>query len=35
MLTDHDAFEVADISAHARYVLDCRNVLTGANVETL
>lgn len=35
MLTDHDAFDAADISSHARYVLDCRNVLTGANVETL
>jgi UDP-N-acetyl-D-glucosamine dehydrogenase len=35
MLTDHDEFDLADIAAHAGYALDCRNVLTGANVETL
>ena len=35
LLTDHDAFDVADISNHASYVLDCRRVLAGENVETL
>ncbi len=35
MLTDHDEFDLAEIAAHAGYALDCRNVLTGANVETL
>jgi UDP-N-acetyl-D-glucosamine dehydrogenase len=35
LLTDHDAFDADDISKHARYVLDCRRVLTGENVETL
>ncbi len=35
LLTDHDAFCAADISRHARYVLDCRRVLSGPNVETL
>jgi UDP-N-acetyl-D-glucosamine dehydrogenase len=35
MLTDHDVFLTTDISQHARYVLDCRRVLRGANVETL
>jgi UDP-N-acetyl-D-glucosamine dehydrogenase len=35
MLTDHDAFDLASIGQHASYVLDCRNVLTGTNVETL
>jgi UDP-N-acetyl-D-glucosamine dehydrogenase len=35
LLTDHDAFPSADIGGHARYVLDCRRVLTGPNVETL
>ena len=35
MLTDHDAFDLADIGQYATYVLDCRNVLTGSNVETL
>jgi len=35
MLTDHDAFNLADISSHASYVLDCRRVLSGENVETL
>jgi UDP-N-acetyl-D-glucosamine dehydrogenase len=35
LLTDHDAFDRAAITAGARYVLDCRRVLTGANVETL
>jgi len=35
LLTDHDAFTAADVSCHARYVLDCRRVLSGPNVETL
>jgi UDP-N-acetyl-D-glucosamine dehydrogenase len=35
LLTDHDAFDVEDISKRARYVLDCRRVLSGENVETL
>ena len=35
LLTDHDAFCAADISRHARHVLDCRRVLSGPNVETL
>jgi UDP-N-acetyl-D-glucosamine dehydrogenase len=35
LLTDHDAFSAADIGGHARYVLDCRRVLSGPNVETL
>ncbi len=35
LLTDHDAFTAADVGRHARYVLDCRRVLAGANVETL
>ena len=35
LLTDHDAFTAADVGCHARYVLDCRRVLAGANVETL
>ncbi len=35
MLTDHDAFDLAEIGSHAAYVLDCRNVLSGPNVETL
>jgi len=35
MLTDHDAFNLADISSHASYILDCRRVLSGENVETL
>jgi UDP-N-acetyl-D-glucosamine dehydrogenase len=35
MLTEHDAFRESDVSGHARYVLDCRRVLSGPNVETL
>jgi len=35
MLTEHDVFSAADISQHARHVLDCRRVLSGPNVETL
>ena len=35
MLTDHDEFDRSEIAAHSSYALDCRNVLTGASVETL
>ncbi len=35
LLTDHDVFSADDVSRHARYVLDCRRVLSGPNVETL
>jgi UDP-N-acetyl-D-glucosamine dehydrogenase len=35
MLTEHDAFVGADVGRYARYVLDCRRVLSGQNVETL
>jgi UDP-N-acetyl-D-glucosamine dehydrogenase len=35
LLTDHDTFDYAAISQHARYVFDCRRRLTGPNVETL
>jgi UDP-N-acetyl-D-glucosamine dehydrogenase len=35
LLSDHDAFMAADVGRHARYVLDCRHVLSGPNVETL
>jgi UDP-N-acetyl-D-mannosaminuronate dehydrogenase len=29
LLTEHDAFSVNDVTRHARYVLDCRRVLSG------
>jgi UDP-N-acetyl-D-glucosamine dehydrogenase len=35
LLTEHDAFPFAEIVRHAGYVLDCRRVLSGPNVETL
>ena len=35
LLTDHDAFTAVDVGRHARYVLDCRRMLSGPNVETL
>ena len=35
LLTDHDAFNLDEISSHASYILDCRRVLSGENVETL
>ncbi len=35
LLTEHDVFPFAEIVRHARYVLDCRRVLSGPNVETL
>jgi UDP-N-acetyl-D-glucosamine dehydrogenase len=35
VLTDHDAFDFAMVSRKARFVLDCRHRLVGANVEYL
>ncbi|MEU6192401.1 nucleotide sugar dehydrogenase [Streptomyces sp. NPDC047061] len=35
LLMDHPRFDLAMIEEHAPYVLDCRNRLSGANVETL
>lgn len=35
LLADHDAFDLDQVSEHAEYVLDCRRVITGSNVETL
>ena len=35
LLTDHDAFDSHEIVKHSAYVLDCRRVLSGANVESL
>jgi UDP-N-acetyl-D-glucosamine dehydrogenase len=35
LLADHDDFDYAAITEHARYVLDCRRRLTGATVEVL
>jgi UDP-N-acetyl-D-glucosamine dehydrogenase len=35
LLTDHDAFDFEYVSRHAVYVLDCRRVLSGSNIETL
>ncbi|GAB2703399.1 nucleotide sugar dehydrogenase [Kitasatospora kifunensis] len=35
LLADHDDFDYAAITEHARYVLDCRRRLTGAAVEVL
>ena len=35
LLTDHEAFAAGDLCRRARYVLDCRRVLSGPNVETL
>jgi UDP-N-acetyl-D-glucosamine dehydrogenase len=35
LLTEHDAFARCEVGRHARHVLDCRRVLSGANVETL
>jgi UDP-N-acetyl-D-glucosamine dehydrogenase len=33
LVTDHDAFDAGDITAHASYILDCRRALSGDNVE--
>ncbi|WP_329383036.1 nucleotide sugar dehydrogenase [Streptomyces sp. NBC_01716] len=35
LLMDHPRFDLVMIEKHAPYVLDCRNRLSGANVETL
>ncbi|MFE3644846.1 nucleotide sugar dehydrogenase [Streptomyces sp. NPDC059169] len=35
LLMDHPRFDLAMVEEHAPYVLDCRNRLSGANVETL
>jgi UDP-N-acetyl-D-glucosamine dehydrogenase len=35
LLTDHDAFSIDEISSHASYILDCRHVAAGDNVEML
>ncbi|MFD5208729.1 nucleotide sugar dehydrogenase [Streptomyces anulatus] len=35
LLMDHTRFDLPMIQEHASYVLDCRNRLSGANVETL
>ena len=35
LLTDHDAFDLAEIRTHAKFVFDCRRRLAGPNVESL
>lgn len=35
LLADHDEFDYAAVTQHARYVLDCRRRLSGAAVEVL
>ena len=35
LVTDHDAFDVEEIGKYASYVLDCRRVLSGDQVESL
>ncbi len=35
LLADHDAFDLDEVTAHARYVLDTRHRLAGPTVETL
>jgi UDP-N-acetyl-D-glucosamine dehydrogenase len=35
LLVDHDAFDLAAIEQHGKYVLDCRRCLNGDNVELL
>jgi UDP-N-acetyl-D-glucosamine dehydrogenase len=35
LLTDHDAFDFDEIARLARYCLDCRNRLSGPNIERL
>ncbi|WP_406015094.1 nucleotide sugar dehydrogenase [Streptomyces sp. NBC_00984] len=35
LLTDHDEFDYGAVELHAQYVLDCRNRLSGANVDVL
>ncbi|WP_035846780.1 UDP binding domain-containing protein [Kitasatospora azatica] len=35
LLADHDAFDYPTVTEHARYVLACRNRVSGAQVEVL
>jgi UDP-N-acetyl-D-glucosamine dehydrogenase len=35
LLTDHDAFDLAEIRKHAKFIFDCRRRLSGPNVESL
>jgi UDP-N-acetyl-D-glucosamine dehydrogenase len=35
LLTDHDQFDLAEVTEHARLVLDCRRRLTGPQIERL
>jgi UDP-N-acetyl-D-glucosamine dehydrogenase len=35
LLVDHDEFDYEAVKLHARYVLDCRNRLSGPNVDVL
>lgn len=35
LLTDHDAFDLNEIAAHARFLLDCRHRVKGPHVEHL
>lgn len=35
LLTDHDGFDYDAVSAHAKFILDCRHRLKGPNVEHL
>ena len=35
LLSDHDLFDLDVVTTHARFVLDCKNRLSGANVEVL
>ncbi|AJF65561.1 hypothetical protein SVTN_15215 [Streptomyces vietnamensis] len=35
LLADHDDFDYEAVKLHAQYVLDCRNRLSGANVDVL
>jgi UDP-N-acetyl-D-glucosamine dehydrogenase len=35
LLTDHDQFDLAEVTEHARLILDCRRRLTGPQVEYL
>ncbi|MFB6614473.1 nucleotide sugar dehydrogenase [Streptomyces sp. NPDC085524] len=35
LITDHDSFDYKLVAEHASYVLDCRNRLSGPNVEVL
>jgi UDP-N-acetyl-D-glucosamine dehydrogenase len=35
LLADHAEFDYEAVTAHARYVLDCRSRLSGANVDVL